>query len=367
MKIYFDGAIYEMYPRRPGGISNFFDHLISLVSNRYPCLLTSSRPRELPHPAGPNLSIVRWNNRIRPQRLNAVLKKLQFYSSACLFRPSLVHPTYYAKPNIAVKHSPVVYTVYDMIHEKWRDQLDPAGRYAAEKKSCFEIASSLVCISESTRYDLLELYPHLEAKTFVIPLAGELKPDDRLSSVSFARKLDCSYILYVGARGSYKNFPRLVLAFSRVARQFSSLRFKVAGSPLSGAEVDLLDALDISHRVDVYPDATDSDLYSLYRSAIAFVYPSLHEGFGIPPLEAMALNSPVLAARCSSIPEVVGDAALMFNPWSVDSIAEAIVQIVSTPELQEELRRKGQRRCRNFTWQKTADQYLELYEKLVCG
>lgn len=365
MKIYFDGAIYGMYRKRPGGISNFFDNLISLVSIRYPCLLTSSRPRELPHPMGSNLKIVRWSNRIRPQRLNSAFENLKFKSSTALFRPALVHPTYYIKPYIGIKRLPVVYTAFDMIHEKWRDQLDPTGRFADEKKTCFEIASSIVCISESTRYDLLELYPHLEAKTSVIHLAGELKAEGIPSTALFAGQLDCSYILYVGARGSYKNFSRLVLAFSRVACQVSNLSLKVAGPPLTSAEIDLLNALGISHRVDVYPDVSDSDLYSLYRRALAFVYPSLYEGFGIPPLEAMALNVPVLAARCSSIPEVVGDAALMFNPWSVDSIVDAIVQIVSKPELQEELRRKGQRRCRHFTWQKTADQYLKLYERLV--
>jgi glycosyltransferase involved in cell wall biosynthesis len=330
-------------------------------------MLSSSRPRDLPHPAGPKLSIVRWENRIKPQRLNPFFEKAKFSASSSWFRPTLLHPTYYVKPSAFFGNLPVVYTVYDMIHEKWRNRLDYSGSFAAAKKSCFERASAIACISESTRNDLLEMYPHLEAKTSVIYLAGEIKQGDPASSDLCAKAFGCSYLLYVGARASYKNFFRLAVAFSRVACQISGLRLKVAGPPFSGPELDLLEALDISNSVDIYADVSDSVLHSLYRNALAFVYPSMYEGFGIPPLEAMALKTPVLASRSSSIPEVVGDAALMFNPYSVESIADAIVHIVMKPELREDLRQRGLRQCTKFSWEKTADQYIDLYEQLVCG
>ena len=119
MRIYYDGAIYGWYSRRPGGVSNFYDHLISRVSSSYPCLLTSSRPHHLPHPEGRFLSVSRWNNSIRLGRLSNLSRRIKFQASVSLFAPSIIHPTYYVKPFNSVRHLPLVYTAYDMIHEKW--------------------------------------------------------------------------------------------------------------------------------------------------------------------------------------------------------------------------------------------------------
>ena len=365
LRIYYDGVIYGMYRCRPGGISNFFDHLISGVAAQHDCLLTSLRPAHLPHPSGQHLAIVRHNISIRPGRFNEPLRRQSFSIKAGLFRPDLIHPTYYEKPLVYGTRAPLVYTVYDMIHEKWRDQLDPTGQTIEAKRRCFEAASALPCISESTLRDLLELYPHLEPKASVIHLAGDLKPGLARSSENVGNQHSEQYLLYVGARSSYKNFTRLALAFSRVIAAFPALRLKLAGAPLASDEVDLLDALSIASRVDVYVSVPDASLAELYRGALAFVCPSLYEGFGLPLLEAMAMNTPVLAANTSSIPEVVSDAALLFNPWSVDSIVDAILQIAGKPELREELRRKGQRQCLRFSWDKTTSGYLDLYRQLV--
>ena len=135
---------------------------------------------------------------------------------------------------------------------KWSEQLDPNGSFAAEKILCFNLASRIVCISESTRSDLLQYYPHLEPKTIVIPLAGELKPHSKSHChISRDTKIP-SYLLYVGARNSYKNFTRFVIAFSRVLHEFPDLRISLVGSPLSSSsEIDLLEALGIYHLVDL--------------------------------------------------------------------------------------------------------------------
>jgi glycosyltransferase involved in cell wall biosynthesis len=365
LRIYYDGIIYSMYRHRPGGISNFFDHLISGVASQHDCLLTSLRPAHLPHPSGQLLAIARHNISIRPGRFNNPLRRQSFSIRAGLFRPDLIHPTYYEAPLIHRIRAPLVYTVHDMIHEKWRDQLDPTGQAIEAKRRCFEAASALPCDSESTLRDLLELYPHLEPKASVIHLAGNLKPGLASCSEKAANQQNEQYLLYVGARSSYKNFTRLALAFSRVMATFPMLRLKLVGAPLASDEVDLLNALSIFTRVDVHVGLPDAALAELYRHAIAFVYPSLYEGFGLPLLEAMAMNTPVLAANTSSIPEVASDAALLFNPWSVDSIADAILQIAGKPELGEELRRKGQRQCLRFSWDKTTSGYLNLYRQLV--
>lgn len=382
-RIYYDGLIYNFYRSRPGGISNFFDHLISSVSHHHPCLLTSRRPAGLPHPSGPQLTIARHNLTIRPGRINEKLWRFRFAQRATRFRPDLIHCTIYSKPLIMGSKAPVIYTAYDMIVEKWGHQLDPTGEAALAKKKCFEAAAAIPCISECTRNDLLALYPHLEHKVSVIHLAGDLKGVDGLNGVDGLKGINdrsssdsrsdgfpvadetAPYLLYVGARSSYKNFTRLALAFARVSPVLPSLQLHVVGAPLTMEEVDLLDALSISTKVIPHADLSDTKLYKLYRHALAFIYPSLYEGFGIPPLEAMAMDTPVLAANTSSVPEVTGDAALLFNPSSVEAIAEAILRISREPGLREDLIRKGRRQLQRFSWEKTAAAYLELYESVA--
>jgi glycosyltransferase involved in cell wall biosynthesis len=365
VRIYYEGSIYGIYRARPGGITNFFDHLISRISMKHKCLLTTSRPSYLPHPSGSHLEIARHVLQFRPQRINQFLERKYFSFRARQFAPSLIHYTYYSdSPSWQLK-LPLVYTAYDMIHEKWSSQLDPIGKQKDQKLRCFERATAISCISESTRNDLLQLYPHLETKTSVIYLAGDLKSQPRHSQASLNRGSKPSYLLYVGARASYKNFVRLLLAFSRLASRYNWIRLKVVGAPFEGHEIDLIESLGLESKIISYPDLTDGDLYALYSRALAFIYPSLYEGFGIPLLEAMALNCPVLAADVSSIPEVTGDAALLFNPRSIDAIYEAIVEIIRRPGLREELIEKGRRRINYFGWEKTAAQYLNLYDRVV--
>ncbi len=338
-RIYYDGLIYSHYPTRPGGISNFFDHLISIVSQQHACLLTS--------------------------RINEKLWRLNFARRASLFRPDLIHCTYYGPPLIAGLMAPVIYTAHDMIVEKWSHQLDPTGEVARIKKQCFEAAAAIPCVSECTRNDLLALYPHLEDKVSVIHLAGDLKDMGERNKEASIDSEASPYLLYVGARSSYKNFTRLALAFARVITQLPWLQLQLVGAPLETQEVDLLEALAIQNKVILHDSLSDPELYRLYRGALAFIYPSLYEGFGLPPLEAMAMDTPVLAANTSSIPEVTGDAALLFDPSSVEAIAEAILQIALQPGLRDDLRRKGQHQRQRFSWDKTAASYMDLYRTLA--
>jgi len=365
MKVFYDGLIYSIYRKRPGGISNFFDHLISRVSENHQCLLTSCRPRDLPHPSGPLLRISRSNFDFRFGPVNQYAWKHKFSLRSTFFRPDLVHCTFYDKPSIYRNELPVVYTCYDMIAEKWSHQLDLGGRHAAMKKECFDRAAVIPCISASTRNDLLELYPYLEPKVSVIPLSGELKPNHGFSNDIPSTLNNNPYLLYVGARNSYKNFARLILAFARVATRLPNLYLNVVGASFAQEEMELFEALGISDRILISPDIPDSELYNLYRNAIAFVYPSLYEGFGLPLLEAMALGTPVITSNTSSMPEVAGNAALLFNPESIDSISDAIMKIALSPDLREDLRRKGFLRCQQFSWDKTCEQYIDLYRKVL--
>jgi glycosyltransferase involved in cell wall biosynthesis len=108
----------------------------------------------------------------------------------------------------------------------------------------------------------------------------------------------------------------------------------------------------------------EEDLPALYTGALAFVFPSLYEGFGLPPLEAMACGTPVVASNVSSLPEVVGDAALLVDPYNVEELAEAMYRVLTEQELHEQLRRKGLERAQLFSWEETARKTLKVYEEV---
>ena len=365
MKIFYDGEIYSIYNRRPGGISNFFDHLISFVSQDYPCLLSSRRPEYLPHPTGRLLNISRCKFESRLSCLNSFVSNQLFSLASTCFRPDLIHCTFYNEPRIYTSRIPIIYTAYDMIAEKWPEDLDPSGKHVLLKKRCFDRAVAIPCISSSTRNDLLELYPYLEPKVSVIYLAGELKPVIVKDFQPCSTSKDAQFLLYVGARNSYKNFTRLLNAFACTVPQFPELLLKVVGPPFDDGELELIALLHLESKVIIYPDLDDSQLYQLYQYCTAFVYPSLYEGFGLPLLEAMASKAPIIASNASSIPEVVGSAALLFNPYSTDSIREAIIKIVSSPTLREDLRRRGILQSKQFTWERTCLQYVDLYRYVL--
>ena len=109
----------------------------------------------------------------------------------------------------------------------------------------------------------------------------------------------------------------------------------------------------------------DADLPVLYSAATVFVYPSLYEGFGLPPLEAMACGTPVISSNAASLPEVVSDAALTIDPTDIDALAQALVEVLSSPERQEDLRQRGLRRVAQFSWDRCATETLSVYREAL--
>jgi len=160
------------------------------------------------------------------------------------------------------------------------------------------------------------------------------------------------YLLYVGSRKPHKNLPRLLKAFA-ISAVRSDVRLVLTGirDPEISAQIS---SAGLDGEVRFVESEESAGLADLYRGAVGFVFPSLYEGFGLPPLEAMACGIPVLTSRICSIPEVVGDAAILVNPVDVASIAEGIRRLVEDRGLREEMRRKGLERARQFSWDETA-------------
>jgi glycosyltransferase involved in cell wall biosynthesis len=173
------------------------------------------------------------------------------------------------------------------------------------------------------------------------------------------------FFLFVGLRGGYKNFDRLVSAYaacSKLRNEYDLVAF--GGGGFSSKERDVILSHGLGEQVH-QQGGDDSVLSALYRQAALFVYPSLYEGFGIPPLEAMSLDCPVVCSNTSSIPEVVGDAAVQFDPNDVESIGSALRSVAFDPQCRAELRLRGQSRIAEFSWRKCAMETLDVYQKVL--
>ena len=256
-----------------------------------------------------------------------------------------------------------VITVYDMIHEKFADNLSRRDNAQQIKAHAVRRADHVICISENTRRDLIALLGVPEEKTSVVHLGYSLAMKN--DAVKPA-ELEKPFILYIGSRGGYKNFEGLLRAYGSsrfLKNEFSMVCFGREG--FSASELSLAESLHISQDNILHVSGTDDILAGLYASAAVFVCPSLYEGFGIPPLEAMSFGCPVVCANVSSLPEVVGDAAELFDPTDEAEMRAAIERVVSTPQRGQLLVDRGYERIKQFSWEKCARDTLNVYKKLL--
>lgn len=175
------------------------------------------------------------------------------------------------------------------------------------------------------------------------------------------------YLLYVGGINARKNVARLLEAFARVRTQHPDLRLVIGGKrQWRTGEIDAtLARLDLGDAVQWTGYLADADLPALYSAAQAFVFPSLYEGFGLPPLEAMACGTPVITSNVSSLPEVVGDAAVLIDPYDVGALARAIEQVLTDAASRVTLRERGLQQAALWTWDRTARNTLAAYHNVL--
>lgn len=280
------------------------------------------------------------------------------------FRPDIVHETYYSADAFAPEGARRVVTVYDMIYEKFPSMF-PGGQLTEAKQVAVTRADHVLCISESTRRDLIELFGVAAERTSVVYLGYD---DLALPAEAGTRTQNGSrpYLLYVGSRGGYKNFEALMRAFASSAylrNGFSVTCF--GGGTFVPDELALFRQLQLSDMHVRQISGNDEMLASMYKGAAAFVYPSLYEGFGIPPLEAMSLGCPVICGNTSSIPEVVGDAGEYFDTSDLESMRAAIEAVLRSPSRSSELVAKGKVRCSLFSWERCASETLDVYRSIV--
>jgi len=233
------------------------------------------------------------------------------------------------------------------------------------------LADQIIAISNSTKQDLIRYFQVPEEKITVTHLAADEcfqpLPFDKVQVFREKYGLDFPFILYVGTLEPRKNLPTLIKAFYYLKKKNIHHKLVIAGGkgwkydPIFQTISDLNLIKDI-HFTGYVPK---EDLPLLYNAADAFVYPSLYEGFGLPPLEAMACGCPVITSNTSSLPEVVGDAGIMINPCDYDKLAEAIDNIISDTDLKIQFSKMGQVRAAQFSWNKCAEETLKIYNDLI--
>lgn len=263
-----------------------------------------------------------------------------------------------------------VVTIHDLIHFKLKNFYNPGRVKAAGLvlKNGVCKAGRIIVISQSTKNDLMEMFPSLSPSKIQVIYQGvdpRIKPASITKVTNLKQKLGLGkYILYVGNRLQHKNLGRLIKAYAEVIHEIHGLQLVICGSRFKKRdEIDQLKQKYDLHGLIEVSSLSDDDLSALYTGAEAFVLPSLYEGFGLPVLEAMACNTPVIAANTSSLPEVVGDAGVYFDPYNIEEMSEQIYHVLKNGAIREKLIKQGLEQVKKFNWAKTAAETLDVFRQ----
>ena len=291
----------------------------------------------------------------------------QFVSRRQLGRhqPDIFHETFFEREPLPLTTARRVLTCQDMIDERLLlDSGRTSQAFVDIKRAAIQRADHVLCSSAQTRTDLLNLVPIPAAKTTVVYLGCDAL-EDWPAPAGLADHLP-PFVLFVGNRGSYKNFDGLLRAFARSTRTSRELTLVAfGGGALSATELRLASELGIAAGRLIQLDGDDQMLADLYRRATCCAYTSFYEGFGLIPLEAMTFGCPVVTTHGGSLKEVVGDAAEVVDPAESESIAVGLQRAVFDDTRRSELRTLGLARAKMFTWQRCAVETHAVYQGLV--
>jgi glycosyltransferase involved in cell wall biosynthesis len=285
---------------------------------------------------------------------------------------TIVHFLDYMSPLTPMKAKKVV-TIHDLSYFVYPEFFTTGSRLMKQFLTGPSVRSAarVICVSNNTKNDVQRLY-HVPDKLKVTHLGVD--PDcsvwDAAGEQEILRKYGIrgSYIMHTGTLEPRKNTAALVRAFCAAVRKGDLPQSLVlCGKPGWKYEgiFQEIEHSGLKDRILITGYVPDEELPVLFHHADAFVYPSLYEGFGLPPLEAMVHGTPVICSFASSLPEVTGDAALTFPPRDEEKLAELIIRIIKEPGIREELRQKGFKQALKFTWEKTAEKTMDVYRELV--
>ena len=343
---------------RPTGISNYAKNIVPHLNHLAPTLLTAQPvagetcyriPDNMTPAKGSrgHLRRLLWTQ----FRLPRIYRELD---AGLLFSPVPEAPLY--------SNCRSVVMVHDLIPLRFpqrRSPLFPYFRFYIPQ--VVAQAQQVICNSEATARDVVDWFGVAASKVTAIPLAVDR---DLFRPLDLPSK---NYFLYLGRQDPHKNLKRAIRAFARV-REHRDVEFWLAGpqdrryTPQLRA---LADELGIAEAIEFLEYVPDSQLVQVFNQALGFIFPSLWEGFGLPVLEAMACGTPVVTSKISSLPEVVGDAALLVDPYNIAELTEAMQALVDDSQLRSRLRQGGIDRAAKFSWEKTGQETARNLQQLL--
>lgn len=289
-------------------------------------------------------------------------------------RVQLFHATDFVLPPVFPGVAALL-TVHDLSFVRVPDSADPRLKSFLDSvvPRSVRLAGHVLADSMATKVDLLELYGVSADKVSVLLSGVQGRFFDQLGVLVLMTTRnkysirDTPYVLSVGTVQPRKNYSRLIQAIAAIRSRGCDVDLVIAGGKgwLEDEIYQSMEASGIKNHIHFTGFVDEADLPGLYQGAVCLAFPSLYEGFGLPVLEAMASRIPVVTSNVSSLPEVAGDAAILINPYDVDEIAEALWTVIHDETLRKSLTDRGLMRARQFTWEKSARQLLQIYKDLL--
>jgi glycosyltransferase involved in cell wall biosynthesis len=291
-------------------------------------------------------------------------------------KPDVYHAPHYVLP-LAVPSRSVV-TIHDCIHLMFPQYLPNRMAHVYARVSMWGSAkrsNRILTVSEASKRDIIRFFNVKPDKVVVVYNAIDERfwtrpTEEEVTRVRERYQLQHRFVLYVGNIKPHKNLVRLIQAFERLRKEpFDELTLLIIGDEISKLPAlrHAVHKYKLHKQVRFLGFVPDKTLAVLYHLASVFVFPSLYEGFGLPPLEAMASGTPVVTSNVSSMPEVAGDAALLVDPYQVESIVDALRRVLTDSALADDLRHKGLVRARGFSWERSVARTLALYQEVAAG
>lgn len=284
----------------------------------------------------------------------------------------LIHFIDYSSPIVKIQ-KPFIVTIHDLSFYKFPETFTFGSRLIKRMITPLSInrASKIITVSENTKKDILSMFKVDEEKIKIIypgrPGYERVDDKNRIKRVKEKYNIHGDYILYLGTLEPRKNLLRLIDAYNNLVKEGIEEKLVIAGKKgwLYKDIYTKVTQLNLNGKVIFTDFVAEEDKPCLYSGAKVFVYPSLYEGFGLPPLEAMTCGTPVIVSNDSSLPEVVGKSGICVDPYKIHSITQGIYDILKNEELKRKLAAEGKKRSELFDWDKAALNIIQIYDELL--